>query len=484
MNKKRTHPIEKNKKMASSSRKTPRYAPIGRPSVWEALTTSPIIRGIIIAAIALAAIGGFVMGIVAISRSVGADRSPNLGQDGGPETLNNHFETAVVEVWIGNPNFGVFVSCSGVFVSPTGAVLTAVHCFQVCVCVSVFFFLKRGRKDVGFCDFNVTSKEYPLFDPTFWTYYVDVSGINGGTDKRTFQAVVKGWSGVTDVMVLQLLPLTYSNGTATLTVELKTQAFLKFDDSSLMLRGDPVATMSYDLGMSKKTYHDGKVQLVNLDRSTSFAVSAEQLFFFGDAQEGASGSGIWNRDGNLVMAPLSYGWYNGGGDVFMNSGTSTRVSAPIVRNILDPNYVFNGPGNNKVLTTSLGIITFEANDGINLYNFDPFTAIVNVIPNIGIFTPFLASQDWFDFLSFFVFECLPPYNVTQPSMLNATLDTTIYGSPPALWSEVVAFDFNTYPFLLAIEPVLGSNVWVEVGDGDNGLSTISGLCFLFEKKLM
>jgi hypothetical protein len=74
----------------------------------------------------------------------------------------------------------VDVECSGVFVGKTGQILTAVHCLN---------------NEPDFCDFNTTSGQYDLLDVTDGeTFFADVMGVNGGTEKRAFQALEKVFS--------------------------------------------------------------------------------------------------------------------------------------------------------------------------------------------------------------------------------------------------------------------------------------------------
>ena len=142
--------------------------------------------------------------------------------------------------------------------------------------------------------------------------------------------------------------------------------------------------------------------------------------------EGASGSGVWNHEGELVLAPLTYLWEDA--DVFANSGTSSHVSRHIAATILDPAFVPDGL-DNKLLVPSLGAITFETHNGPDFVNFDTLAFYAAQTPNYGIYSPWLADQNWFDFLNTVVEDsCLnTSYVVAIPSMLDAPLDTTIQG---------------------------------------------------------
>jgi hypothetical protein len=139
---------------------------------------------------------------------------------------------------------------------------------------------------------------------------------------------VVGYSGVTDVAILQARTLTISSGFPLVdaNITLTKQEFFKFGDSREISRGDDVMTLSFDEGFLKKMAHKGPVQMTGLDRGSDFIVSTDQLFFDGNAAAGSSGSGIWNKDGLLVMAPLTYGWFLDGDGITSNSGTSSHVS--------------------------------------------------------------------------------------------------------------------------------------------------------------
>ena len=185
--------------------------------------------------------------------------------DIGRDSLTNDYEAATVEYFTIVDDDSVDVECSGVFVGETGQILTAVHCLQ---------------NDPGFCDFDTVTGQYDLLDRTDdETFWVDVMGINGGTEKRSFQIDVLGWSGVTDVAIMQTRPLTISSGFPLVdsVINITKQPFFTFDDSRELHRGDEIRTLSFDLGFMKKLSHRGGVQAQGFDRGSYFVVSVDQV---------------------------------------------------------------------------------------------------------------------------------------------------------------------------------------------------------------
>jgi hypothetical protein len=402
-----------------------------------------------IAVLAALAIG--IAAIIVTTRGGGGGGGVSEAADIGRDSLSNDYEAAVIEYFTIEDNEFVDVECSGVFIGPSGQIMTAVHCLQ---------------NDPDFCDFDTATAQYDLLDRTDdETFWADVMGINGGTEKRTFQLDVIGWSGVTDVAVLQARPLAVAGGFPLVAsfINITNQPFFTFDDSRELHRGQTIETLSFDLGFLKKLAHRGAVQAQGLDRGASFVVSVDQVFFNGNAMEGASGSGVWNREGELVLAPLTYLWDWDG--VYSNSGTSSHVSRRVVGTILDAAFVPDGT-DNKLLVPSLGAITFESNNGPNLIDFDTASFLAAQLPNYGIFSPWLADQNWFDFLNEVVEDtCLDPtYNVTVPSMLGATLVETIYGTPLDTYPAGITFDLDAYVWIIEMEKHLGRGDWVQMGD--------------------
>jgi hypothetical protein len=336
---------------------------------------------------------------------------------------------------------------------------------------------------------------------------------------------VLGWSGVADVAIMQAQPLLISSGFPLVDsyLNITDQAFFTFDDSRELHRGDNIMTLSYDLGFMKKLAHKGAVQAQGIDRGSNFVVSIDQVrasfflgrplksfvtqvFFDGNAMEGASGSGVWNRDGELVLAPLTYLW-TGADGLFANSGTSGRVSGRVTHHILNPAFVADGNRGNY-LVPSLGTVTFDTLDGPGFVAFDPAGFASNQMPNYGISAPFLADQVWFDFVNVFLngdnvtTGCLGvtgSYTVTVPSMLDAPLDETIQvrfssrrrrrfflkkcqqGTPPATYPAIITSDLDTEVWIMEIEQNLNKNDWVRLGS-DGGLTSPSAVIVGGRKK--
>lgn len=365
----------------------------------------------------------------------------------GKDSLNgNAFEAAVAEVIVDDG--GALTSCSATHVGPSGQVLTAVHCFQ----------------QPNVCDFDPVVGEFPLVSGT---YLVDVMAVNGTTEKWTFEATVLGWSGITDVMVLQLQPLTKADGSI---INVRNQRTLSFGSNRQLERGEPARSLSFDLAFLKKMGHSGAVLHPMADRGTSFAVSIEQVFVDLNSEDGSSGSAVINPDGQIIMAPLTYGWTDSAGNIYAVSGTSSDVSGPLVRSILRGDAP-NGPANNKYLIPSLGIVPQFTMSGLNVRNFlgSEYAALFE---NKGFAFLWLPVQGYYEFIANTVYECnFVPYNLTAPSLLDAPLDFAYYGTAPDPFPDFPAIN-DAIVVLLALERT--PNQWVTIGE-DAGAETISGI---------
>ncbi len=141
-----------------------------------------------------------------------------------------------------------------------------------------------------------------------------------------------------------------------------------------------------------------------MDVGTLIAASTEQVFVEAPGQEGASGSGWFDVEGNLVVAPMSFAWsfwnaydppntFNEVGSYGV-SGTSYRITKPMVSRMLNPNTPANGV-NGQYLVPSLGIISTGPVDAYSLWywygpEYYPDTE------NVGISFVNLATQGYFD----------------------------------------------------------------------------------------
>jgi len=367
----------------------------------------------------------------------------------GDDSLTNSVQSKVAEVLVAGAGLDI---CTGSHVSASGQVMTATHCFQT----------------PGICDFDTVTPEHPLNDGE---YLIEVMGVNGTTEKWTFYTQVLGWSGVTDVMVLQALPLTIARGGV---ITIVSQDCFRFGYSGKMNRGEEIQAMAFDEGFLKKLGHRGPVQAPGKDIGADFSTSIEQLFYDGNSGPGSSGGGAFNRNGNLVLSPLSWAWYDGD-RIFASSGTSSDVSSQVVRRILDPNFPPNGP-NNKYLVPTLGVVKLRPIGATFLWNWDG-PEYLPWIENKGIWFSFLYTQNFFEFLTDYIFSCgYPPYQVTAPSILDAPLDVTIAGQPPVTFPAVPGdcLFCSTIVVLEAVERTLDRNDWVPVGE-DAGLGTVSGV---------
>jgi len=358
----------------------------------------------------------------------------------------------VLQVIVGGFNTSI---CSGIFIDSNGTFLTAVHCFQEPIT----------------CDFDPVVGEFPL-NPGY--YMAEVMGINGTDEKYTMFAEVVGWSGLTDVMVMRVLPFTKLDGSVIRVVK---QPFFKFGRSWELQKGQYLAGLSFDMGFLTKLGHFGAVQAIQKDRGSGFAVTTDQVFFDGNSEPGSSGSGIFNENREVVFAPLTYGWMAGAdtSNVFSVSGTSSRVTAPLVARMLNPATPPNGPAHNKYLVPALGISPMYSVSALELYLNFPIGNLA-ATQSKGIMFFWLASQEFYDFLTEGFNVCgFPPYTITPPSLLGAPLDDTLSGTPLNPFSDFPAdVGPDTIVALEAIELTPYQGDWFELGE-DSGLETVSGM---------
>jgi len=400
--------------------------------------------------IAVTAVTLVTLGGTAIYSTVGTVRNTQFKEQAHThiplDSLSNPYEAAVAEVTVNNG--GSLTSCSASHVGPSGQVLTAVHCFQ----------------QPAICDYDPVVREYPL---STGSVLVDVAGVNGTGEKWSFPAVVLGWSGILDIMVLQLSSLVKGDGSI---ITLATQPYLRWGSNRLLERGEPARSLSFDLAFLKKLGHSGAVLHPYADRGSSFAVTSEQVFIDLNAQDGASGSAALNDALQMVMAPLTYGWVSLSGDVYAVSGTSADVSRPLVQAMLSGARLPNGPAHRKYLVPSLGVVPLYVLSGINLQYYIN-TVYGTVLENKGLVFDWLASQEYYDFLVS-IHSCgFPPYNMTAPSLLGARVNQVFGGNPPDPFQDFPAYDGNTVVVLMALER---NHQWVYLGE-DAGLETVSGV---------
>jgi hypothetical protein len=387
------------------------------------------------------------------------DRGIHIGKD----RLDNEVESRVVEMLLVSEGI---ITCSGSFIRETGEILIATHCLAPATAV---------------CAFDPTLPGWP-FSP-YYTYYVEVMGVNDAGDKYIFPFEIVASSGITDVAIIKPLPLTLSDGSV---ITITDQDAFGWDESTELSRGDMLQGLAYDVAFLKKLSHKGPVQAAGKDRGTSFAVSVEQVFVDQDIQPGASGMGMFTPGHRLMLAPMSYRWdYSTTSEEdsgatntvrLTASGTSSRVSRPLTDRMLNPATPANGVGG-RYLVPSLGIIPYEVVSGVNLFtNWGP--TYVPFLQNRGIIFTFLASQTYYNYVTNVTTTCLfPAYSVTPPSMLGAPLDEVISGTPPDPFPD---FPGGTHTsdgimtILVAIEGHLDRSDWHYLGE-DAGLTTVSGV---------
>jgi hypothetical protein len=424
---------------------------VGRPApIGEPIAARDVYRWTGTGLAVALSIVALVLAILAAryASSINSRSSPLIGR----ESQQNLVESAVLQVIVGGVNTSI---CSGVFVDANGTFLTAVHCFQ----------------EPQTCDFNPTVGEFPL---NSGYYMAEVMGINGTTDKYTFFAEVVGWSGLTDVMVMRVLPFTKLDGSV---IRINKQPYFQFGESWQLQKGQTIAGLSFDLGFLTKLGHFGAVQAIQKDRGSGFAVTVDQVFFDGNSEPGSSGSGIFNEDKQLVFAPLTYGWMAGDdtSNVYSVSGTSSRISGPLVKRMLNPLTPPNGPAHNKYLVPGLGMSPMYTVSALELYLNFPIDNLA-ATQSKGVIFFWLASQEFYDFITEGLNDCMfPPYTVTPPSLLGAPLDETLSGTPLSPFNDFPAeAGPETIVALDAIELTPYSGNWFEIGE-DSGLETVSGM---------
>jgi hypothetical protein len=220
-----------------------------------------------------------------------------------------------------------------------------------------------------------------------------------------------------------------------------------------------------------------------LDIGTLIAAATEQVFTDGISGEGASGSGWVDREGNLVIAPLSFSWAASNAyhppsattpaGSAGASGTSYTISGPLVNRMLNPNTPANGV-NGQYLVPTLGIIVGGPVDAYTLW-YQHSTAYYAETQMTGVIISALATQAYYNA----TVRCgsnvtAPVHTVTPPSLLNAPLDEIISGNPPTTFPAIPnGGNANTLVILKAIEGHLNKRDWIWQGS-DAGLGTISG----------
>jgi len=379
------------------------------------------------------------------------------------DSTKNNILSKNVEIFLQNgPVNGVGGSgivCSGVFIGSSGQILTAAHCLYT--------------QNPTACNFVPTPT--PHYPSTIVSLSVEVMNVNGTGAKYTFPGQVVAWSGITDIAIIQLLPLTRSDGSV---ITANNQAYFTFASQSIE-RGQILDGFGFDMAFYKKSFHSGPIKHPRMEIGTQIFAATEQVFVDTVVARGGSGSGFVDQHGNLVIAPISFSWTSGQQGKVANttvqlgvpmgsSGTSYRVAQPMVNRMLNPATPANGV-NGQYLVPTLGIIALGPVDAVTLWT-DYSAALYPLTENKGIIFKFLATSNYFNTTG----GCGQNYVPTPPSLLNAPLDDIITGTPPEAFPAIPAGgDANTVVALIAIEKSLNSNHWQVVGS-DAGLHTISG----------
>ena len=315
---------------------------------------------------------------------------------------------------------------------------------------------------------------HPHYTSTIVNMTIEVMNVNKTGAKYAFQGQILAWSGITDIAVIKTIALTRSDGSIINAINQHHYQFAGGD----VERGDILNAFGYDNGFFKKSYRSGPVADPKLDIGTLIAASTEQIFVAAIGREGSSGSGWVDHEGNLVLAPLSFGWswYNGGekptalnpSGTAGTSGTSYRITKPLVSRMLNPHTPANGV-NGQYLVPTLGIISGGPVDAYTLWS-EFSHAYYAETEMKGVIISLLATQHYFDTVA----SCGQNYTVTPPSLLDAPLEITITGTPPLTFPAIPnGGDSNTLVILEAIEGHLNKEDWVYMGS-DAGLGTISG----------
>jgi len=404
-----------------------------------------VIMGIIVAVIVVAAFTG-----VAFTYSVGIDKPYQVRED----SLGNVKESRNVEIFLQNGEFeDEGVICSGVFIRQTGEILTAAHCFYT--------------QNPDSCDWTLTP--YPHYPSTIEALTIEIMNVNKTGAKYAFTGQIVAWSGITDVAIIKPLPLTRSDGSV---ITANNQHYFNFADGGDIERGDILNAFGYDNAYFKKAFRTGPVMHPKMDIGTLIAAATEQVFVDAQAQQGASGSGWVDHEGNLVLAPLSFSWsYDNGYDIpdaYTDWGM-IAISKPLVSRMLNPATPANGL-HNQYLVPTLGIIAGGPVDAYTLW-YEHSPAFYPATEMKGIIISALATQHYFNTTA----RCgSQAYEVTPPSLENAPLDVTLEGTPPTTFPEIPnGGDTNTLIILEAIEAHLNKGDWIGMGS-DAGLGTVSG----------
>jgi hypothetical protein len=182
------------------------------------------IAGIIIASVAVVFAG------VAFFYAVGIDKPYQVRED----DWKNSIESRNVEIFLQNGDIdsGSGTICSGVFIRSTGQILTAAHCFYAA--------------NPTACNFVLTPN--PHYATAITALTIEVMNVNKTGAKYAFPGQIVAWSGITDVAIIQPLPLTRSDGSV---INVVNQHHFNFASGDVE-RGDVINGFGYDNGFFKK----------------------------------------------------------------------------------------------------------------------------------------------------------------------------------------------------------------------------------------
>lgn len=205
----------------------------------------------------------------------------NFGVRLNESAVNNTLERSMVEINVIDGDDYVKY-CSGFFVTETGIIATANHCFH---------------SSYVNCDWINEDGAYDLQAYSTFSIHVEVLGLNGTTEKRTLDAQILALSSTLDFMLLKTMPTSYHGP---VTIELTSTPFLKFANSSLVRKGDAVAVMSHESEFSKKMQRRGTVADVHKDiGGGDFIWTGDNIVLDMMISQGSSGAPVLNQDGEV-----------------------------------------------------------------------------------------------------------------------------------------------------------------------------------------
>ncbi len=404
-----------------------------------------------VAATALALVLAFMAGtVIALFLS-----SHNFYFSVGSDHVQSSFLGAITTISLGATN--PTGSCSATFISRSGTLVTATHCLQ-----------DPMTADGVACTFDGST--IPL---SAGPRFAQVHNVNGTGEIWIIELEMVGWSGVTDVTVMRTKTLTVEGGGD---IDLVAQPFLRWGDSRSLSRGEDIMGLTYSANFVKFLTHRGAVQSPDEECTdgAAFCTGTERLHVDTQVAGGASGSSFVDRNGKIVMAPLTWRFTaDSDGVSYSSAGTTQRIAQPLANRFQTT--AANGAGKQFLVPTlginpvgALGLVTLTgAFGGSSAFTFTQIR---------GYLFDSLLDQSAYDFFQFLTdIFCIPAaplaHVATAPSLLGAPRDAVEWGTPPDPFPVLTGAD--TY-VLKAIERTLDRGDFEDVGEHP-GLETVSGM---------